>query len=109
MQALTLTLTSCASPNPNPNQLCKHVAADDGAPVGSRTRSPASPNSCWPYLLTLTLILPPSQAPSNPNPNPTSKPGTFWISLEDFVQQFDNVDVCQRSKVRGSGLHDLVI
>ena len=33
--------------------------------------------------------------------------GTFWISLEDFVQQFDNVDVCQRSKVRGSGLHDL--
>ena len=31
--------------------------------------------------------------------------GTFWISLEDFVQQFDNVDVCQRSK----GLHDLYI
>jgi len=31
--------------------------------------------------------------------------GTFWISLEDFVQQFNNVDVCQRSK----GLHDLYI
>jgi calpain-15 len=31
--------------------------------------------------------------------------GTFWISLEDFIVQFNNVDVCQRSK----GLHDLYI
>jgi hypothetical protein len=31
--------------------------------------------------------------------------GTFWISLEDFVEQFNNVDVCQRSK----GVHDLYI
>ena len=36
--------------NPTIKKLCKHVAADDGAPVGSRTRSPAYPN---------------------PNPNPT--------------------------------------
>ena len=53
--------------------------------------------------LTLTLT---SCASPNPNPNQLCKhvaadDGTFWISLEDFVQQFDNVDVCQRSKVKG--------